>query len=53
MQSAYEGIAFRIRSTFELLKGTIGKPSQVVVNGGFGISPKGVSSLSCVGILYK
>lgn len=48
MQSAYEGIAFRIRSIYELLKDIIGGPSQVVVNGGFGISPKGSRILSYV-----
>ena len=48
MQSAYEGIAFRIRSIYELLKDIIGDPRQVVVNGGFGISPKGSRILSHV-----
>lgn len=46
MQSACEGIAFRIRSIYELLKDIIGNPSRVVVNGGFGTSPKG-SSILC------
>jgi hypothetical protein len=48
MQSAFEGIAFRIRSIFELLKDIIGDPLQVVVNGGFGVSPKGSNILSHV-----
>lgn len=41
MQSVYEGIAFRVRSIYKMMQDVIGNPTQTVINGGFGISPKG------------
>ena len=41
LQAAFEGVAFRIRSTYDLLQEIMGKPHRIVISGGFASSDKG------------
>ncbi len=41
IQAAFEGVAFRVRSIYEMLQEVMGSPHRVIVSGGFAISEHG------------
>ena len=41
MQAAFEGVAFRVRSIYDMLCEIMGKPKRVVLSGGFAQTDKG------------